>query len=286
MVVIGGRSPRKEFEKGSLQEMDHTEILRPITKWARCVPSADRITDYVEIAFRKAATGRPGPVFLEFPTDILLEVVNEADVVWPDKSETRPRPWGDPAQIRDAARALGAAKRPVVMGGSPLWWAGAAPLLKKFAETTRFPVFLNGMGRGALPPNHPYYFSYARRHALTEADVVLTFGVSLDFRMRFGKAGIPGFRLRRDKERSLIGDKRSDEGFDQADCAITAANHIQPERVAKLCAGSCKRTGSHDGKQSKHNQPFGSRRLRIVPGFEPRHIGKEKREKNRCSRGK
>ncbi len=210
MVVIGGRSPRKEFEKGSLQEMDHTEILRPITKWARCVPSVDRITDYVEIAFRKAASGRPGPVFLEFPTDILLEVVNEADVVWPDKSETRPRPWGDPVEIREAARALGAAKRPVVMGGSPLWWAGAAPLLKKFAETTRFPVFLNGMGRGALPPDHPYYFSYARRHALTEADVVLTLGVSLDFRMRFGKSINAGATwIQAENDADLIGHNRN-----------------------------------------------------------------------------
>ena len=67
MVVIGGRSPVREFEKGSLQEMDHTEILGPITKWARCIPSVDRIPDYVEIAFRKAASGRPGPVFLEIP---------------------------------------------------------------------------------------------------------------------------------------------------------------------------------------------------------------------------
>ena len=117
--------------------------------------------------------------------------MNESEVVWPDKSETRPRPWGDPGEISAAAKALGDAKKPVVMGGSPLWWAGAAPLLRQFAETTRFPVFLNAMGRGALPPNHPYYFSYARRHALTEADVVLTLGVPQDFRMRFGKSISP-----------------------------------------------------------------------------------------------
>ncbi len=188
LVVIGGRSPIKDFEKGSLQEMDHTEILRPITKWARCVPSVDRIPDYVEIAFRKAASGRPGPVFLEMPTDLLLAVVNEENVVWPDRSETRARPWGDPEAIRKAAKALSEAKKPVVMGGSPLWWAGAAPLLREFTETTRFPVFLNAMGRGALPPNHPNYFSYSRRHALTGADVVLTLGVPQDFRMRYGKS--------------------------------------------------------------------------------------------------
>jgi acetolactate synthase-1/2/3 large subunit len=188
IVVIGGRSPKKDFEKGSLQEMDHTELLRPITKWARCVPSADRIPEYMEIAFRTACSGRPGPVFLEIPVDILLEVVSEEKIAWPDRSATRARPWGDPAAIREAAGVLGKAKRPVVMGGSPLWWAGAAPLLREFAETARFPVFLNAMGRGALAPSHPYFFSYARRHALTEADAVLTLGVPQDFRMRYGRA--------------------------------------------------------------------------------------------------
>jgi len=210
MVVIGGRSPVKEFEKGSLQEMDHTEILRPITKWARCVPSVDRIPDYVEIAFRKAASGRPGPVFLEMPTDILLTVVNESEVIWPDKSDTQPRPWGDPDQISAAAKALADAKKPVVMGGSPLWWAGAAPLLRKFADTTHFPIFLNAMGRGALPPNHPCYFSYARRHAFTEADVVMTLGVPQDFRMRFGKSISPNATwIQAETDASLIGYNRN-----------------------------------------------------------------------------
>jgi acetolactate synthase-1/2/3 large subunit len=193
VVVIGGRSPRKEFEKGSLQEMDHTEVLRPITKWARCIPAVDRIPDYVDIAFRKAAAGRPGPVFLEIPVDLLLEVVSESNIVWPDQAGNRAeaRPWGDPALVREAAGILAEAKKPVVMGGSPLWWAGAAPMLRKFAEKTRFPIFLNAMGRGALPPNHPYLFSYARRHALTETDAVVTLGVPLDFRMRYGRAISP-----------------------------------------------------------------------------------------------
>ena len=212
MVVIGGRSPRKEFEKGSLQEMDHTEILRPITKWARCIPAVDRIPDYVDIAFRKAAAGRPGPVFLEIPVDILLEVVSESDIVWPAKAGAEARPWGDPAMVREAARILGQAKKPVIMGGSPLWWAGAAPLLGQFAEATRFPIFLNALGRGALPPHHPYFFSYARRHALTEADAVLTLGVPLDFRMRYGKAISPKAQwIQVEVDAALIGHNRAPE---------------------------------------------------------------------------
>jgi acetolactate synthase-1/2/3 large subunit len=209
IVVIGGRSPRRQFEKGALQEMDHTELLHPITKWARCVPATERIPEYVDMAFRKALAGRPGPVFLEIPVDLLLESVDESSIIWPEKSRTEVRPWGDPARIREAAKLLKEAKQPVVIGGSPLWWADAAPLLGQFAETTCFPVFLNAMGRGALPPNHPYYFSYARRYALEKADVVLTLGVPLDFRLRFGEAMNPSARwIQVEIDASLIGHNR------------------------------------------------------------------------------
>jgi acetolactate synthase-1/2/3 large subunit len=212
MVVIGGRSPRRQFEKGSLQEMDHTEIVRPITKWARCVPAPDRIPEYVDIAFRKATVGRPGPVFLEIPVDLLLETVDESEIAWPGERTAEPRPWGDPSQIREAARLLKEARRPVVMGGSPLWWAGAAPRLKKFADSSHFPVFLNAMGRGALSPNHPTHFSYARSDALKEADVVLTLGVPLDFRLRFGNAINPKARwIQVEIDASRIGHNRTPE---------------------------------------------------------------------------
>jgi acetolactate synthase-1/2/3 large subunit len=98
------------------------------------------------------------------------------------------------------------------MGGSPLWWAGAAPQLKRLADSSHFPVFLNAMGRGALPPNHATYFSYARSRALKEADVVLTLGVPLDFRMRFGNAINPNARwIQVEFDASLIGHNRTPE---------------------------------------------------------------------------
>ncbi len=209
LVVIGGRSPMKEFEKGSLQERDHTELMRPITKWARCVPETRRIPEYVAMAFRHALAGRPGPVFLEIPTDLLFASVEADKVPWPGRSRTEARPWGDPAYVRKAAEILRGAQRPVVMGGSPLWWAGAAPLLQKFAETTRFPIFLNGMGRGALPPDHPNYFSYCRRVAFEKADVLLTFGAPLDFRLGFGKKINPEARwIQVETDASLVGHNR------------------------------------------------------------------------------
>lgn len=212
MVVIAGRSPMSTFEKGSLQEMSQVEIVRPITKWARTVPAADRIPEYVAMAFRHALDGRKGPVFLEIPIDLLLQSVDEDRVYWPEGYRTESRPWGDPAYVRRAAELLRAAQRPVVLGGSSLWWSGAAEGLRWFADRTRFPVFLNGMGRGALAPDHPMLFSRSRKLALGQADVILSLGVPFDFRLGFGRGVAAEARLIQvEIEGSSIGQNRGVE---------------------------------------------------------------------------
>jgi len=210
MVVIAGRSPMSAFERGSLQEMDQLGIVRAVTKWARCVPAAERIPEYVAMAFRHALSGRPGPVFLEIPVDLLMQVTDDRSVVWPEKYRTDSRPWGDPRFVRQAAGLLGTAQRPVVLGGSSLWWSRASSVLERFADATRFPVFLNSMGRGALRPEHPMLFSRSRRLALEKADAILCLGVPLDFRLGFGIGMNPEARLVQvEIEGSSIGHNRA-----------------------------------------------------------------------------
>ncbi|MEW6441806.1 MAG: thiamine pyrophosphate-binding protein [bacterium] len=212
MIVLAGRSPMSAFEKGSLQEMNQLEVVRPITKWARCVPAVDRIPEYVAMAFRHALDGRPGPVFLEIPIDLLLQTAEEKSVAWPEGYRTESRPWGEPRYVRRAAELLRGAERPVVLGGSPLWWSRAAAGLERFADATHFPVFLNAMGRGALPPDHPLHFSRCRRVALKRADVVLSLGVPLDFRLGFGRGIDPAAKLVQvDIDGSWIGHNRAAE---------------------------------------------------------------------------
>src|SRR3989304_20938 len=75
MLVIGGRSPLARFEMGALQDMNQVDLLRSITKWARCVYDTQRIPEYIASAFRAALTGRQGPAFLEIPTDVLFRKV-------------------------------------------------------------------------------------------------------------------------------------------------------------------------------------------------------------------
>src|SRR5580704_1181345 len=83
MVLIGGRSPLADDDKLPLQAVDQMGILRPITKWARSVTHTERIPEYLAAAFRYATTGRPGPVFLELPIDVLFARVDEDRVVFP-----------------------------------------------------------------------------------------------------------------------------------------------------------------------------------------------------------
>jgi acetolactate synthase-1/2/3 large subunit len=187
MLIIGGRNPLSRFEMGSLQEMDHTEMLRPITKWAKCVYETQRIPEYIASAIRAAMTGRQGPAFLEIPADVLFKKVEEKDVYFPQSYRPQGRVYPDPKVVKQAAEALRKSQRPVVMAGSAIYWSEAHEELRRLIELTDSPVYLNAMGRGSIPQDHPRFFSRTRRGALGKADCILIIGTPLDFRLSYGK---------------------------------------------------------------------------------------------------
>ena len=184
LVVLGGARPLAQAERGALQELDQLSLLKPITKWAAVCPLTSRIPEYVSIAFRHALAPPRGPVYLELPADILFE--EAAADREPAPSRTAPRAFGDPREVTKAADLLSGAERPAVVAGGGIWWDGAAKQLAAFVENGRLPAFLNGSGRGSLPPEHELFFQHARGMALEEADVVCVIGTPLDFRLRFG----------------------------------------------------------------------------------------------------
>ncbi len=186
LVVIGGARPLAQSEWGALQEFDQLSLMKPITKWAAVCPSTDRIQEYVAIAFRHALAPPRGPVYLELPADLLFEDAPPA-AVGPQRAS--PRAYGDPREVMKAADLLTHAERPAVVAGSGIWWDGAAKQLASFAENGGLPVFLNGSGRGSLPPDHELFFQHSRSAALREADVVCVVGAPLDFRLRYGRFG-------------------------------------------------------------------------------------------------
>jgi acetolactate synthase-1/2/3 large subunit len=187
MIIIGGQGPRVFVDMGSLQDMNHVELMRPITKWAVSVPTAKRLGEYVATAFRKATTNVPGPVFLEMPLDLLFEQVDEAEAVFPTQYRTEAGMAGDPRAVERAFALLQAAERPMAIVGSQYWWSRRREAYPRFVDTFGMPVYVNGAARGSLPPGHPYFFQQTRKEALKGADVVIIFGTPLDFRLGYGR---------------------------------------------------------------------------------------------------
>ena len=159
MVVLGGRHALAEDEMMPLQELHGVALMESITKWARLVRDPRRIPEYLATAFREATTGRPGPVFLELPADVLTADVDDETVTLPQAYRPQQAPAPSPEAVEQALALLAQAQRPLIMAGRGVWFAGAAAELREFAEMTQTPVIANGMTRGALPEGeHPLAF--------------------------------------------------------------------------------------------------------------------------------
>lgn len=188
LVVIGGRAPVKQFELGALQDIPQVEIMAPITKWSRTVLETRRIPEYFSIACRQALAGRPGPVFLEIPTDVLRAQVEFSDNLMPMNYRCESRAQGDPSAVARAIDLLRRARRPLVVAGSGVLWSGASEQLRRFAESTGFPVLTTSVAKGCMPAAHPQFLPGARSTAMSQADVILVVGTRFNFVMGYGRA--------------------------------------------------------------------------------------------------
>jgi len=187
LLLIGGAAPLGLRGLGALQEMEQVALLRPITKGAWSVAETRQIPEVLTTAIRVALSGRPGPVFVEIPVDLLLTTIEDRLAPVPTDYVHRTPAAGDPVAIERLAELLAGAERPVVMAGGGVYWDDAAAALATFAQAAGAPVFMNGAGRGCLPADHPLAFAQARAFALGQADVVLVLGAPLDFRLGYGR---------------------------------------------------------------------------------------------------
>jgi len=209
MVLIGGQGPRFYSGMGSLQEMDHVTLMRRISKWSITVPETRRIPDFLAMAFRKATTGVPGPVFLEMPLDVLMMMEKSEDLSVPTDYRTSHVAGGDPAAILAASDALANAERPVAVVGTQWWWSPYKDAIHDFLRRYDLPVFLNGGARGALTPDDPRFFRLCRSKALGNADVIVIFGTPWDFRLNYGHDIPPGTKvIHVDLDPDVIGHNR------------------------------------------------------------------------------
>src|SRR5437764_4718738 len=217
LLVVGGARPLVQAEQGALQELDQLSIFKPITKWAAACTESERIPEFVATAFRHALAQPRGPVYLELPMDVLFEEAPPPDHVKPARSEARA--FGDPREVMKAADLLTHAERPAVIAGSGIWWDGAWKQLAHLAENGRLPVYLNGSGRGALPPEHELFFQHSRGMALDAADVVCVIGTPLDFRLKFGRFAGDAKLVHVHADATELGRNRTPDAGIVGDCA-------------------------------------------------------------------
>ena len=189
MLLIGGQGALNQHKMGSLQDLPHVDIMRPVTKFSSNVVTTERVADMCSMAFREAMAGAPGPVFLEIGRDILDGHVPVESAVIPEPGRYRAstKSIGDPNDVDRLAEILAKAERPCVLLGSQVWTARGSDAAINFARTLNIPVFMNGAARGTLPPGDPHHLHLTRRYAFNNADVILIVGTPFDFRMGYGK---------------------------------------------------------------------------------------------------
>ncbi len=187
LVAVGGSSPRVYLGMEAFQEIDQVGVMRPITKWADRILDAKRIPEKVATAYRQAMTGRPGPVYLDLPGDILGEKVDEATITYPSAWQPLPRALGDTGAVREAIALLARAERPIVIGGSGVWWSDGAGAFQAFVEAAGIPFYTTPISRGTVAEDHPLSFLNARSTAFSEADLLVVVGTRFNWVIQYGR---------------------------------------------------------------------------------------------------
>jgi len=183
MVVITAQNQswRSYPDHGSMQALDQLSLFKAITKWNALVSHWRRIPELTQWSFRIATSGKPGPVHLDFPADVLFQTGDENDIKIIPPFGYRPteRPVGDSSLIDQAAMMLVKAKSPLIHAGGGVLRSGASKELIELAEYLQAPVTTSMSGRSAIPEDHPLCIIPACPGALfaqVEADVVLFVG--------------------------------------------------------------------------------------------------------------
>jgi thiamine pyrophosphate-dependent acetolactate synthase large subunit-like protein len=183
VVALGGAAPIATSGRGAFQEIDQLGMMRPIVKWAERVDQARRIPEYLDRAIRQAMGGKPGPVYLDLPGDVLYQEVEEAKIEWPQPWDPaqRSRPAASREEIRRILELLQQAKQPLLVTGTGILWSEAERELQSFVDLAGIPFYTTPQGRGAIPEDHPYCYPTARSTAFRDADLVLVVGTRMNY---------------------------------------------------------------------------------------------------------
>jgi acetolactate synthase I/II/III large subunit len=156
IVALVQEVARATTDRNAFQELDHLNMFAPVAKWVRRIDRADRLEDYVDMAFTAAGSGRPGPVVILVPADLLTE---DAPVASPRKASLGiyplDRTQADPAAIERVAGLLAAARNPIVVAGGGVHLSGAYDELAAIRDIGHLPIATTTMGKGVVDEAHP-----------------------------------------------------------------------------------------------------------------------------------
>lgn len=272
LIALGGAAPVGTSGRGAFQEIDQLAMMAPCTKWAARVHHAKRIPELLDQAFRHAMSGRPGPVYLDLPGDVLFQEV-DAEIDWPApwRAETRSRPQADLAQIETLLAMLELAESPVIVAGSGVLWSEAAAELQALVEQAGIPFYTTPQSRGAIPEDHPYCYLTARSTAFREADLILVIGTRMNYVV--GHVAPPRFnadagRVRIDIDPAEIETSDVDLGIVGDARAVlrqllaAAADRLSTDRYASWRE---RLRGRNSGKQAEQEAVIGSSEVPIHP---------------------
>ncbi|MDE2209696.1 MAG: thiamine pyrophosphate-binding protein [Betaproteobacteria bacterium] len=193
VLVLSGVPPRPQENRGALQDMNHVEFVKPLTRYARTVREPALVLQELDEAVSRALGqgGEPGPVYLDFPVDTLRAQVPPAvQLAEHFGPKPRPRIFPDPAEVDKAAELLWSARRPLVISGRGA--RGSGPALVRLLDALGALYLDTGESRGLVPDDHPSVVAAMRGTVMGQADVVLNLGRRLDFQLAYGSPAVYG----------------------------------------------------------------------------------------------
>ncbi len=193
VLVLSGTPPRAQENRGALQDMAHTDFVRPLTRYARTVRQPELVLQELDEAVSRAfgQGGEPGPVYLDFPVDTLRAEVPRA-LQLPEHFAPKARALllPDPAAVQQAVDLLWSARRPLFVSGRGARGAGAP--LTRLLERLNALYLDTGESRGLVSDEHPSVVAAMRGSVMSEADLVVTVGRRLDFQLAYGSPAVFG----------------------------------------------------------------------------------------------
>jgi acetolactate synthase-1/2/3 large subunit len=193
VLILSGTPPRLQENRGALQDMSHTDFVRPLTRYARTIRQPELVLQELDEAVSRAfgQGGEPGPVYLDFPVDTLrAEVPRVLELAEQMQARPRDRILPDPQAVQRAVDLLLAARRPLFISGRGA--RGAGSQLVGLLERLDALYLDTGESRGLVPEGHRSVVAAMRGSVMTEADLIVTVGRRLDFQLAYGSPAVFG----------------------------------------------------------------------------------------------